>query len=811
MSVVFAQESFIDNSWPEGFRFPFGEWLKELVFWAVNNPITSFIGDVIEWPFRTFFELIMSERVGRDSIMTIPWVWVVIGVFVIASFTRNTRIGLACAAMLSVCGFLGAEYWTETAKTIGMILVSVTLCAIVGIPLGILSGRFDGVWNVVRPTLDAMQVVHSFVFMLPFIFFFGLGNVSATMVTMVFALPPLVRLTNLGIRQVPEDVVEASRAYGATELRVLTDVQLPLARPAIMTGLNQTLLLAISMLGIAALMGAGGLGRLLFRAINNLNLGLAASAGLAFFLVAVILDRISQTEAQDGVSLSTKIKQAFAYRANPEGLLEAQAAQAAPVVEEPEETERPAPVGGRERTGLMVSAAGSVVALVALFLPWANNAGLVSSYGRFADENAAGELSGLSFNGIAASGGTMFGIALGIFALLALVASLRPLLSFPAAISRLMLKGQGMMLVAITAIIIAVWLLNTLEGVFGGLGPTGLLSTIGLALFGLCVVMIGIETFATGTPRLGADGALIATIGMLGAALGYFLLQPSPFVVDYSHGIGVTIGLLGAALAVVGAAVATFSAPYGPRRPLPTDIAWGRIAATVFALLLVTGSAFGVGEREDANGGWGWYFDERLEAIQRASEDVPPDIAARIEELREGAGDDINKQIAAAQDIQNLINSVQSGDKIIYSGVDPDGPGLGWISMGLGALAVLTSLFSAGLIGAGEQMRWKSSAFLAGIGLAMMTIPMAFILGIVRVGIGSTTLGGIGAFMTFLAGFVVFTSGRSVVNEFRRRKIYSDVAHIEAALIAGDDIDLIDEEAAANAEANLDTSALLGG
>ena len=803
-SMLFAQESFTDNKWQESFRFPFGEWLKELVFWAVNNPVTAFIGDVIEWPFKTFFELIMSERVGRDSIMTIPWVWLVIGVFVIASFTRNTRIGLACASMLAVCGFLGAEYWTETAKTIGMILVSVTLCAIVGIPLGILSGRFDSVWNVVRPTLDAMQVVHSFVFMLPFIFFFGLGNVSATMVTMVFALPPLVRLTNLGIRQVPEDVVEASRAYGATELRVLTDVQLPLARPAIMTGLNQTLLLAISMLGIAALMGAGGLGRLLFRAINNLNLGLAASAGLAFFLVAVILDRISQTEAQDGVSLSTKIKQAFAYRADPEGLLAAQAAQAQPV-EESEPSERPAPVTAGERTGLLVAAVGSIVAIVALFLPWGQNAGLISSYGRFADENANGELAGQSFNGLAASGGTFFGIALGIFAVLALLASIRPLMSFKGGIARAMLKGQGLMLMAITGIILVVWVLNIFDV---GIGP---LSTIGLWLFAACVVMIGIETFTTGTPRLGSDGALIATIGMLGSALGYFLTQPSDFVVDYSHGIGVIIGLIGAAVAVAGAAIATFGAPYGPRRPLPTDIAWGRVAGSVFALLLVVGSALGTGEREDANGGWGWYFDERVQAIQRTSADVPPDIEAEIQRLKDEAGDDINKQIANAQAIQNLMNSVQTGDKVIYSGVDPAGPGLGWISMIIAGLAVVASLFSAGVVGSGDQTRWKGSVALAGIGLAMMTIPMAFILGIVRVGIGSTTLGGIGAFMTFLAGFIVFSSGRSVVNEFRRRKIYSDVAHIEAARIAGDDIDLVDEEALANADTNLDTSALLGG
>lgn len=801
MSFQLAQENFTDNKWQEGFRFPFGEWLKELVFWGVNNPITKFLGAVIEWPFKTFFELIMSEQTGRDSIQTIPWVWLVIGIFVVASVTRNTRIGLACAAMLSVCGFLGAEYWTETAKTIGMVLVSVTLCAIVGIPLGILSGRFDSVWNVVRPTLDAMQVVHSFVFMLPFIFFFGLGNVSATMVTMVFALPPLVRLTNLGIRQVPEDVVEASRAYGATELRVLTDVQLPLARPAIMTGLNQTLLLAISMLGIAALMGAGGLGRLLFRAINNLNLGLAASAGLAFFLVAVILDRISQTEAQDGVALSTKIKQAFAYRANPEALLEAQAAQAAPVeVDEP--SERLAPVSAGERTGLLIAALGSVVALVALALPWANNAGLAASYGRFADENANGELAGMTFNGIAASGGTFFGVFVAAFGILAILASLRPLLSFPSALGRTMLKGQGIMLAAITAIILVIWILNIINV------DSGPLSTIGLYLFAATVAMIAIETYAGGTPRLGSDGALIAAFGMLGGAVGYLLLQPTPFVVDYSHGIGVYVGVIGAVVAIVGALMATLAAPYGPRRPLPADVAWGRVAAAVFALLLVTGSALGEGERVDANGGWGWYFDDRLEAIQRGSGDVPADIQAEIERLTEEAGDDIGKQINAAQSIQNLINSAQSGDKIIYSGVEADGPGLGWLAMGVSALAVVASLFSAGVLGSSDQTRWKGSVFFAGLGLALMVIPMAFILSIVRVGIGSTTLGGIGAFMTFLAGFLVFASGRSVVEEFRRRKIYADVAHIEAALIAGED-DLIDEDALR--ESGLDVAAAAGG
>ena len=771
MNLLAQDTSFFDNSWPETFRFPFGEWIKQLIFWAVNNPVTAFIGDVIEWPFSTLFELIMSDQVGRDSIETVPWVWLVIAVFVVASFTRNTRVGLACAAMLAVCGFLGAEYWSETAKTIGMILVSVTLCAIVGIPLGILSGRFDAVWNVVRPTLDAMQVVHSFVFMLPFIFFFGIGEVSATMVTMVFALPPLVRLTNLGIRQVPEDVVEASRAYGATEFRVLTDVQLPLARPAIMTGLNQTLLLAISMLGIAALMGAGGLGRLLFRAINNLNLGLAASGGLAFFLVAVILDRISQTEEQDGVSLFVKIRQAWTFRAQPELLLEAQAAQAVAVEEEEEPDERPAPVEASERLGLMVGAIGGVLAIISVFLTWSSNGGKVAAWARFSDENVDGALDGMSFNGFQASGGSVFGVAVAVFGLLAILAAVRPMLSFSDAIPALLVKAQGALLAAIAGIILVIWVLNLVDV------DSGPLSGIGLILFAVVVVSIAVETFMVGTPRLGADGMLLAGFAVFFSALAYMIMNGSEFLSEaHSDGIGLYVGVAAGLIIVVGGVMAMLSAPYGPRRPLPVDASWGKVVGATFALLLIVGSAFGVGNAEKKTE-YGWLFDERISAIERSSGDVPPDIQAEIDRLREEAGDDINKQIANAQAITNLINSVQSGDKIVHSGVNGEGPQLGWLAIIMGALALAVSFVAAGVGGVSENQRWQGSVLLAGLGLGIMTYVGAFIISLVRVATGVGVLAGIGAFVTFVAGFVIFSSGSSVVNEFRRKKVYAEYVH----------------------------------
>ena len=773
--------SFFDNTWHEQYRFSFGEWIDQFVRWGVNNPVTSVIGEIVKWPFSTFFDLIMSNRVGRDSITTIPWVWVVIAVFVIASFTRNTRIGLACAGMLSVCGFLGAQYWEETAQTIGLILVSVTLCAIVGIPLGILSGRFDAIWNVVRPTLDAMQVVHSFVFMLPFIFFFGIGNISATMVTMVFALPPLVRLTNLGIRQVPEDVVEASRAYGATELRVLTDVQLPLARPAIMTGLNQTLLLAISMLGIAALMGAGGLGRLLFRAINNLDLGLAASAGLAFFLVAVVLDRISQTEAQDGVGLLTKIRQAWAYRANPAGLLEVQADQAL----EPEDdtpAERQSPVEAPERMGLLLAAAGGTLAIVSTLLAWSSNAGLISSWSRRADE----DLPGLDFSGLSASGGSWFGWFTAILGLFVVLAALRPMFSMNDGILRLLSKGQGVLLAGIAAVIAIIWVWNTFIDTDNS-NDFSILPTIALVMFIIAAALIVIETYLGGTPRLGADGILIAGIAMLSIVLGFLWLQPSAFISeDFSRGIGVTIALVAALLVTAGGLVATGRAPYGPRRPLPVEISWGRVIAASFALLLIVGSAIIEGD-DDTSSEFGWFFDARVESL------ITPEFLEEMEAIEAEAGDDINKQLAAAQTITNAYNSLENGETIVHTGFSEGGPQLGWLAVILSGLAVLAAIPAAGLLGGGDTRRWQGSVLMSGLGLGIMGITMAFMISMIRVADSPKVLAGIGAFLTFVAGFVVFASGRSVVNEFRRRKVYRDVEAIEAraaeALLNLDEVD----------------------
>ena len=415
MVLAQSETGITDNEVLDQFTIPFGTWIEQAVNWTTLN--LGWLLDAIAWPFEFLLETLVD-----NFLLKIPWIVLVAMMFLIAWLVRNLTVATATAIGLTICGLLGQAYWEQTARTIGFIAVAVLVCVVVGIPVGILSGRIDSVWKVVRPTLDAMQVIHAFVYLLPFVYFWGVGRVAATMATMVFALPPLIRLTNLGIRQVPEDVVEASRAYGAPEYRVLTDVQLPLARPAIMTGINQTLLLAFSMLGIAAILGAGGLGQLLFRALGQQDVSLAAASGLAFFILAVILDRISQTSETGGSGLLRRMSTAWKARNNPEILLddpsfnpeaEALGAEASPFAQG-----HVARVSPAERTSILIAGAGGLLMVLSIFLTWANDAALLTGYSRRSDQ----ELPGESFVGYAAEGGSWFAFVVAAMGVLVLVA-----------------------------------------------------------------------------------------------------------------------------------------------------------------------------------------------------------------------------------------------------------------------------------------------------------------------------------------------------------------------------------------------------
>jgi glycine betaine/proline transport system permease protein len=263
---------------------PLDSWVQTFVNWLVIN-------------YRDFFQGIkvpieLSLQALEWLFTTLPPV-VVILLFTIAAW-RFAGKGVAIFTLLSffLVGYLGL--WRDTMITIAMVVSSVFFCALIGIPLGIMSGRSDRFQSFLRPCLDAMQTIPPFVYLVPVVMLFSIGTVSGILATIVFALPPIVRLTSLGIRQVHPELIEAALAFGATSGQVLRKVQVPLAMPSIMAGLNQTLMMALSMVVIAALIGAGGLGNPVVQGLNSLQIGLASIGGLAIVLLAMVLDRITQ-------------------------------------------------------------------------------------------------------------------------------------------------------------------------------------------------------------------------------------------------------------------------------------------------------------------------------------------------------------------------------------------------------------------------------------------------------------------------------------------------------------------------------------
>ncbi len=267
---------------------PLDEWVSQFVDWLVNNYRDFF--QALKWPVETTLN-------GLDTGLNWLHPLVVIAVITFAAW-RFSGKGLAIFSVLTmvIVGLLGL--WSDTMTTLAMVLSSVVFCAIVGIPLGILAGRNDRFEMGLRPVLDAMQTTPAFVYLVPIVMLFSVGNVAGVLATIVFALPPIIRLTSLGIRQVHPELVEAAQAFGATRWQVLQRVQIPLAMPTILAGLNQTIMMALSMVVIAALIGAGGLGSPVILGLNTLDIGRAVTGGLGIVLMAIVLDRITQSMAQ---------------------------------------------------------------------------------------------------------------------------------------------------------------------------------------------------------------------------------------------------------------------------------------------------------------------------------------------------------------------------------------------------------------------------------------------------------------------------------------------------------------------------------
>ncbi|MEG0939362.1 MAG: glycine betaine/L-proline ABC transporter permease ProW [Comamonas sp.] len=263
-------------------------------------PVQDSINNSLAWVVehcRPFFQAVRTPIDATlngvtDVLQTIPMPVLVLLIALLAWQFAGRK--LAIGAALALLGVAALGIWPEAMVTLALVLTSLFFCIVIGLPAGIFLASSDRAQRWTRPLLDAMQTTPAFVYLVPVVMLFGIGNVPGVIVTIVFALPPLIRLTNLGIRQVRPDLIEASRAYGASPAQLLWKVQLPLSMPSIMAGINQALMLSLSMVVIASMIAVGGLGQMVLRGIGRLDMGLATVGGLGIVLLAIVLDRITQ-------------------------------------------------------------------------------------------------------------------------------------------------------------------------------------------------------------------------------------------------------------------------------------------------------------------------------------------------------------------------------------------------------------------------------------------------------------------------------------------------------------------------------------
>ena len=259
--------------------------------WAISNreliqPIKGVLDKMIVWIDGT--------------LNSIPPMFMLIILVMIAWQAAGRRTALIVGSAMIALGLLAPNAWGLAMTTLAIVVSAVILCFIIGLPLGILAGKYDRFEQALRPILDTMQTIPAFVYLVPVVMLIGIGNVSGVIVTIIFALPPLVRLTSLGIRSVNQSVVEAARAFGASPSQILFKVELPLATPTIMAGVNQTIMLALSMVVIASMISVKGLGNEVLRAMGRLDAGKAIVGGLGIVILAIVLDRITQGMGQTG-------------------------------------------------------------------------------------------------------------------------------------------------------------------------------------------------------------------------------------------------------------------------------------------------------------------------------------------------------------------------------------------------------------------------------------------------------------------------------------------------------------------------------
>lgn len=265
------------------------------ISFPIGDSVEAFI-DYLAVNYKAFFDWIYvvassTIKMVESTLLATPWWVLILLVFLLGVFFTSWKSGIVYGIFLFLIGTFGL--WEETMTTLAVIIISVLLSLIIGIPLGILMAFSKGFSTFMRPILDAMQTMPTFVYLIPVIFFFPLGNVPAIIATIVYALPPVMRLTELGIRTVDEDVIESAQSFGSSRMQMLFKVQLPQALPTILAGINQTTMMALSMAVVGSMVGADGLGERVFYAINRIDLSLGFEAGISIVFLAIIIDRIT--------------------------------------------------------------------------------------------------------------------------------------------------------------------------------------------------------------------------------------------------------------------------------------------------------------------------------------------------------------------------------------------------------------------------------------------------------------------------------------------------------------------------------------
>ncbi|WHA41832.1 choline ABC transporter permease subunit [Agrobacterium larrymoorei] len=264
-------------------RLPIGRYAKEAIDWLTTN--LSFFFDWLAYIFGSVIDAILY-------LLQAPHPLVIVGLLTALSAWMRRSIGMPLFTALGLLLIINLGYWKATTETLALVIAASAVCMLIGVPLGIVAARRKWVYSIMRPALDLMQTIPTFVYLIPALVLFGLGMVPGLIATVIFAIPAPIRLTRLGIISTPPALVEAAVAFGATPGQVLRKVELPFATPQIMAGLTQTIMLSLSMVVISALVGANGLGVPVVRALNTVNIAMGFEAGLCIVIVAIILDRL---------------------------------------------------------------------------------------------------------------------------------------------------------------------------------------------------------------------------------------------------------------------------------------------------------------------------------------------------------------------------------------------------------------------------------------------------------------------------------------------------------------------------------------